>query len=147
MPQLLSRVRADISLIICGRHIDERGRLPVIVVDSVVAKELFSEVTDPHPSHGSLLLTLFLDEMRKLTRKTDLKSSPVLLVPHSCRERAWAYCHSALEDLTVLSPSEIPSSVRPEVVRTIGADLKEGLPGEDEESPETLSEFWQRKPR
>jgi flagellar biosynthesis protein FlhA len=147
MPQLLSRVRADISLIICGRHIDESGRLPVVVVDSVVAKELFSEVPDPHSSRGSLLLTLFLDEVRKLTRKSEVKSLPVLLVPHSCREKVWACCHSALEDLTVLSPSEIPFNVRPDVVRTIGADFMERLPEDHEDSPETLSEFWQRKPR
>ena len=146
MPLLLSRVRSDIPLIICGPHLDDSGRLPVIVVEKDVANELFPDPPELQTSDSSLL-TLFLDEIHKLKEPSDSTRSPILVVPHSTRERIWVNCRSAFEDLMVLSPSEIPAHVRLEVRGTIGREIFGHLPPQLEESPETMTELWQRKPR
>ena len=146
MPLLISRVRSDIPLILCAPHLDENGRLPVVVVEAEVASEVFPDQPDLR-SLNSNLLTAFLSEIRKLTPPTDSTRTPVLLVPHSSRERIWASCRTVLEDLVVLSPSEVPFSVRLEILGTLGAECFGRLISEDEDSPETLTEFWQRKPR
>lgn len=146
MPLLLSRVRSDIPLIVCGPHLDDNGRLPVIVVEREVAQEVFPEQPEVRTS-GSTLLTVFLDEIRNLKKPLDSTMPPILLVPRSSRERIWARCRSVFEDLVVLSPSEIPFHVRLEVLGTISSDLIRHLPSRLEESPETITEFLQRKPR
>lgn len=146
MPLLISRVRSDIPLIICGPHLDDSGRLPVFVVEKEVAQEVFPDQPELLPSDSSLL-TIFLDEIRKLKKPLDSTRPPILVVPHSKRERIWTHCRSTFEDVVVLTPSEIPSHVRLEVLGTIGTEIFGHLPPQLEESPETMTEFWQRKPR
>ncbi len=146
MPLLLARVRSDIPLIICGPHLVDNGRLPVIVVEKDVVQEVFSEQPEVETADSNIL-TVFLDEVRKLKRPSDSTRPPILLVPRSARERVWARCRSVVEDLVVLCPSEIPFHVRLEVLGTIGPDLFGHLPTQVEESPETITEFLQRKPR
>ena len=77
----------------------------------------------------------------------DSTRTPILLVPHSSRERIWAHCRSTFEDLLVLSPSEVPLGVRLKVLGNVSPESIGRLKPEPEDSPETLSEFWQRKPR
>jgi hypothetical protein len=69
------------------------------------------------------------------------------LVPSSTRERVWAHCRSAIDNLVVLSPSEIPSHLKLEVLGIIGPEILDILPPQFEESPETMTELLQRKPR
>ncbi len=146
MPLLVSRVRSDIPLIICGPHLDDNGRLPVIVVEQDVVQEALSD----HPkltNSGSNPLTVFLDEVRKLKKPSDSSRPSILLVPSSTRERVWAHCRSAIDNLVVLSPSEIPSHLKLEVLGIIGPEILDILPPQFEESPETMTELLQRKPR
>ena len=146
MPLLISRVRSDIPLIICGPHLDDSGRLPVFVVEKGVADEVFPDQPGLLTSDSSLL-TIFLDEIRKLKKPLDLTRPPILVVPHSKRERIWTHCRSTFEDVVVLTSSEIPSHVRLDVIGTIGPEIFGHLPPQLEESPETMTELWQRKPR
>jgi flagellar biosynthesis component FlhA len=146
MPLLRSRVRSDIPLILCGPHLDDNGRLPVIVVEKEVAREVFPDDSELSP-YDSSLLPNFWDEIRRLAPPADSPRTPVLLVPHSARERIWAHCRSTFEELVVLSPSEVPFGVRLEVLGTVSPESIGRLKPEQEDSPETLSEFWQRKPR
>ena len=146
MQLLLSRVRSDIPLILCGPHTDENQRLPVIVVEKEVAQEVFPDDSELKP-YDSCLLTNFLDEIRRLAPPSDSTRPPILLVPHSSRERIRAHCRSAFDELVVLSPSEVPLGVRLEVLGTVGPESIGRLTPQLEDSPETLSEFWQRKPR
>ena len=146
MPLLLSRVRSDIPLILCGPHTDENGRLHVIVVEKEVAQEVFPDGSERKP-FDSGLLTNFLDEIRRLIPPADSTRTPVLLVPHSSRERIWAQCRSTFDDLVVFSPSEVPLGIRLEVLGTVTPESIGKVSPEHEDSPETLSEFWQRKPR
>ena len=146
MPLLRSRVRSDIPLILCGPHLDENGFLPVIVVEKDVAREVFPDDSELQPV-DSTLLTNVLDEIRRLAPPADSTRTPILLVPHSSRERIWAHCRSTFEDLLVLSPSEVPLGVRLKVLGNVSPESIGRLKPEPEESPETLSEFWQRKPR
>jgi flagellar biosynthesis protein FlhA len=146
MQLLRARVRSDIPLILCGPHLDDKGRLPVILVEKDVAREVFPDDAEL-TTYDSVLLTNFLDEIRRCAPPADSARTPVLLVPHSFRERIWAHCRSAFDDLVVLSPSELPYGVRLEVLGTVSRQSIGRLSPETEESPETLSEFWQRKPR
>jgi flagellar biosynthesis component FlhA len=146
MPLLRSRVRSDIPLILCGPHLDENGFLPVIVVEKDVAREVFPDDSELQPV-DSTLLTNVLDEIRRLAPPADSTRTPILLVPHSSRERIWAHCRSTFEDLLVLSPSEVPLGVRLKVLGNVSPESIGRLKPEPEDSPETLSEFWQRKPR
>ena len=146
MQLLRSRVRSDIPLILCGPHLDDNGRLPVIVVEKNVAREVFPDDSELSP-YDSNLLPGFWDEIRRLAPPADLTRTPVLLVPHSSRERIWAHCRSTFEDIVVLSPSELPFGIRLDVLGTVSSESIGRLSPEHEESPETLSEFWQRKPR
>ncbi len=146
MQLLRSRVRSDIPLILCGPHFDENGRLPVIVVEKEVAREVFPDDSELKTSDSSLLSN-FLDEIRRFAPPAESAGSPILLVPHSSRERIWAHCRAAFDELVVLSPSEVPLGVRMEMRGTVGSESMGRLSPEQEDSPETLSEFWQRKPR
>ena len=146
MQLLRARVRSDIPLILCGPHLDENGRLPVVVVEKDVAREVFPDDSELKPSDSSLLSN-FLDEIRRLAPPADSTRTPILLVQHSSRERIWAHCRAAFEELVVLSPSEVPLGVRLEVLGTVGSESIGRLSPEHEDSPETLSEYWQRKPR
>ena len=146
MPLLLSRVRSDISLILCGPHLDDNGRLSVIVIDKEVVREVFPDDSEHKPADSSLRIS-FLDKIRRLHSSGDSASVPILLVPHASRERIWTHCRSAFEDLVVLSPAEVPLGVRLEVLGTVSSESIGRLSPELEDSPETFSEYWQRKPR
>lgn len=146
MPLLLSRVRGDIPLLICGPYLEDGRRLPVIIIEKDLAREVFPNQLD-FQAADSGILTILLDEIRRLKKSSGSIRPTILMVPNSLRERIWTHCHSAIDDLVVICSTEIPSYVRLEVLGSINLELFDHLPAKLEESPETMTELLQRKPR
>jgi flagellar biosynthesis protein FlhA len=126
---LVETVRQSLGRSLVHPLLDAEGGLKVLVLASGLEQEVIATFD---PESGSRLLgdgnrpapAAFLrkivESVKRLTGGASTTALPVLLIPSPARYHLRRWLEPFLPGITVLSPSEIPSSVRVRSVGTIG---------------------------